>query len=185
MSEVTIALKRWDVYRHLVALCNDDNRFAMRKAEIDDDLEALTIVDAKEAGRLGGKAKGAVVGTVRLLPAGDNTVVMFVHKDALWHLEISDPGKLLFLEFIQRVTGYFDRLGVIKPNLQDTSRQRDEAQKEFVHHLNLAREHQRSGNSIKARDEAGAALELNPDGIEANRIFAWAHEDHWTAISRR
>jgi len=109
VERVFVPLERWDVFRHLRALCNNDARFSILQAKTDEDLERLTITDTQATKSLG-TARGAVMGTVRLLPAGGGTVIMFVAKDASFHLEITDGGKVLFCEFQQRVEEHFDDL---------------------------------------------------------------------------
>ena len=120
IDKVTIELGRRDTYRNLLALCNRDALFGFRQPDSDDDLEALTICDLQRASQQGGRAKGAIIGTVRLLPARDNTILLFDSKDALWRLPISHEGMFLFEKFIQRVITHFRELNLVTNTGKDT-----------------------------------------------------------------
>ncbi len=111
--EFVVLLNRQDVYIHLLALCDQDLRFGIMKAAKEEDLEALTVSDVKEIDEVGG-LKGTIIGTLRLLPMNDKTLVMFLDKDAGWHMIISKEGKTLFVEFFKRAWEHFDNLGLIE-----------------------------------------------------------------------
>ncbi len=109
---ISLSINRWDVYKHLRALCTPGSGFRIINAESEDDLENLLIGDTqifKKTGRLA----GAVIGTVRLLPMGNKSHVIFLNDDVGWHLPIPDSGESHFKEFIERARNHFDELGVI------------------------------------------------------------------------
>ena len=105
---------RQDIYRHLLALCNRDRQFAIRTPETEEDLEALTIVDIRDQ-EPGMSARGSIVGTVRLLPSGDGTAIVFDDKDALCHVLITPAQKAHFDAFWQRAKVHFEELGLLHP----------------------------------------------------------------------
>jgi hypothetical protein len=112
VEQITVPLERWDVYSHLRALCNNDPRFSIwGNVKTDEDLENVTIwhTQAITQGKSPAGRRG-IIGTVQLLPAGSDTVIMFVAKDALHYEKITDGGKVLFREFIQLVKRHFDEL---------------------------------------------------------------------------
>lgn len=115
VERILVPLERWDVFSHLQALCNNDATFCIWKAKTDEDLESLVVGDTQAIRRAGDEAQGAIIGTVRLLPAGSDTVTMFVAKDAVFHEEIGDEGKALFRKFIQRVKNHFNDLRLPVP----------------------------------------------------------------------
>jgi hypothetical protein len=103
-------LSRDQVYRHIFSLCQTDSLFGIAdfgdKLE-DEDYERIVLSDAT-ALRHG--ANHAVIGSIRLLPYGTGTVVVFVNNDVIWHSEITESGRKLFNLFIERAKLYFCEL---------------------------------------------------------------------------
>lgn len=118
MENIIILLNREDVYEHLFALCQNDDVFSIldyRNSMRPEDFERIIISDTKLVDELG-QTPGAVIGTVRLLPNGVNTTAMFVYKDALWNKPITESGKLLFSQFMQRAKEHFRALNLLEEN---------------------------------------------------------------------
>jgi hypothetical protein len=116
-------VKGWsrnDVYSHLFALVNNRNDLAIVKYQnqTEDDLERIIISDLKALDAKG-ETEGCVIGTVRLLPAGSDTVIQFVHKDLFWNLPVINPD--LWRIFIQVVKEYLTDLQVAQDVLTPTS----------------------------------------------------------------
>ena len=112
VEKTTVPLEPWDVYSHLRDLCNNDPRFSIwGNVKTDEDLEKVTIwhTQAITQGKSPAGRHG-IIGTVQLLPAGSNTVIMFVARDALHHEKITDGGQTLFQEFIRCANKHFDEL---------------------------------------------------------------------------
>ncbi|MBS4034086.1 MAG: hypothetical protein KGZ85_06450 [Ignavibacterium sp.] len=112
-ENLIVKLNRKDIYDHIFALCQNDLRFSIsdyRKNLQEQDYERIIIADAKLVERQG--VRSSVIGTVRLLPKGEDTIVMLVDKDAIWNLPISENGKQLFVEFKQRIQNHFSELGL-------------------------------------------------------------------------
>lgn len=85
MENIIILLKKEDVYNHLIALCQNDDMFSIldyRKDMKEQDFERILISDSKLVDKQS-RTRGAIIGTVRLLPNGINTTAMFVEKDAI------------------------------------------------------------------------------------------------------
>lgn len=118
MKNFVVKLDRLHTYRHLHALCQNDALFAISNfgEEVnDDDLERIAISDLQMIRKQNqGSARGAIIGTVRLLPAGNLTTVMFVSKDPYWNEPISETGRLLFTQFISRAKEHFLSLELIQ-----------------------------------------------------------------------
>ena len=110
-----------DAYRHLVALCHNSNNFGISIYEdpVDEDFEHLTIADAK-ASALQRKARGCIIGTVRLLPNKTGTTIQFVHKDANWNTPVINPD--LWRSFIDTSKEYFAQLQDAQPTLNTATR---------------------------------------------------------------
>lgn len=111
-----IQSSRKDVYYHLIALCQNDALFSIsdyRKDMQDQDFERIIISDAKLVSEQG-EVKGAVIGTIRLLPHGNRTTAMFVDKDAVWNKPIPDAGKRLFGKFIKRAKKHFKDIHLLE-----------------------------------------------------------------------
>lgn len=105
-----VLLNRQDAFRHLRALCQNDGLFTISDYQDkwqDEDYERIVISSAKKIHKNQGDVLGAVVGTIRLLPSGKNTVVMFVFKDAFYHQQLSRSDKELFQKFINRAQSHF------------------------------------------------------------------------------
>lgn len=120
-----IQLSREDVYRHLIALCQNDDLFSIsdyRKDMQEQDFERIIISDAKLVAKQG-NVRGAVIGTIRLLPNGDKTTAMFVDKDAIWNEAILEYGKRLFTQFFKRSKKHFRDLNLLdeNPKTQNTN----------------------------------------------------------------
>jgi hypothetical protein len=112
-ENLIVKLNRKDVYDHIFALCQNDLRFSIsdyRKDLQEQDYERIIIADAKLVERQ--DIRGSVIGTVRLLPNGEDTTVMLVDKDAIWNLPMPEDGKQLFIEFKQRIQNHFSELGL-------------------------------------------------------------------------
>lgn len=152
IENFSVRLRREETFRHLKALCNNDTLYAIsdygEKWE-EEDFERIVISDQQAL--TGGSARGAVIGTVRLLPQDNGTTLMFVNKDALFHLEISDAGEKLFLGFIERAKVHFGELGLL---VQGTLEAQENAQNKYKNIQN-ARE-KRSQFLEHLYDEAGA-----------------------------
>lgn len=118
MKNIIVRLDRLHTYRHLYALCQNDALFAISnfgKELNDNNLERIVISDLQMIREQNqGSARGAIIGTVRLLPAGNSTTVMFVSKDPYWHEPISEAGRLLFTQFIARAKEHFLSLGLLQ-----------------------------------------------------------------------
>jgi len=117
VKPVTImtSLGRKETYRHLQALCQNDTLFTIADygdAWREGDWEKIVISDQQMVKRAG-TARGAVIGTIRLLPAGGKTVTMFVSKDAIWHCPLSDGSAELFNTFIERAREHLRDAGVL------------------------------------------------------------------------
>lgn len=114
----TVRLNRQHTYRHLYALCQNDTLFAISDYDDkwkDKDFERIVISDQQMLRRNNQtSARGAIIGTVRLLPYGDATTVMFVNKDAFWHEPISETGKALFVQFTKLAKEHFSSLGLLQ-----------------------------------------------------------------------
>lgn len=118
-----IRLSREDVYRHLIALCQNDYLFSIsdyRKDMQEQDFERIIISDAKLVDKQG-DVRGAVIGTIRLLPNGDKTTAMFVDKDAIWNKPIPEAGKRLFTQFFKRAKKHFKDLHLLEENLKTSN----------------------------------------------------------------
>jgi hypothetical protein len=88
---ITVALSRHDAYHHLFVLCQNDNGFSIsdyHKDYREGDYDRIVIGWIEWIEQQQGEASGAMVGTVRLLPVGNKTAIMFVDKDALHHVPI-------------------------------------------------------------------------------------------------
>jgi len=136
MENFVVSIKREDVYRHLIELCQNDVLFTISvygKDMQEDDLERIVISD----GQLRDKTnnwRGTVIGTVRLLPANGKTTVMFVNKDAFWDEPIPESGKLLFSQFIQRVREHFDTLKLLEAESDSTQTVHTSGKDAFIVH---------------------------------------------------
>jgi len=112
-KSIVVRLSKEHTYRHLHTLCQNDKLFTIidyPDGWQDKDYERIVISDA-EAIRSG--IQRAVIGTVRLLPYDNGTVMMFVNKDAIGHNEISESGKKLFAQYIERAVEHFTELDLI------------------------------------------------------------------------
>ena len=112
-QSIVVQINREQTYRHLFSLCQNDSLFAISDYGDnwqEEDFERIVISDAQA---LISGAHRAVIGTIRLLPYDNNTTVMFVNKDAIWHSDISESGEKLFLRFIERVTEHFTKLDLV------------------------------------------------------------------------
>ena len=123
VHNLTVKTNRHDTYRHLFALCQNDALFTIIDYGgnwHDEDWERIIVSSQQEIKRLGG-VPGAVIGTVRLLPAGENTVIMFVDKDAIHHHPIPEGGAELFAMFADRARDHFAEIGVLQPTTPGTT----------------------------------------------------------------
>lgn len=128
--QVIKGIPRKDVYSHLLAFCNNNTLYSIIKYEnqTEEDLERILISDAKAIAK-DHEARGKVIGTIRLLPSGENTTIQFVNKDAIFHLPVINPE--LWKQFINEVKEYFlqlknaeygdEHMPEIQPDIQDQS----------------------------------------------------------------
>ena len=115
-EKLVVLLNRDDAYRHLIALCQNDDKFSIldyRKDMREQDFEHILISDAKLVDKQG--TRGSAIGTVRLLPNGDKTTAMFVDKDSIWNQPIAESSEPLFIEFIARAKDHFGSLNLLAP----------------------------------------------------------------------
>jgi len=117
------------------------------------------------------EAGGGVIGTVRLLAMGNDVIVRFSPKDALWREEIADEGAAHLRKFKDITINHFNSLGLLVSKKIEPSRfenpdttspaaesstggqDNDESADDVKHFIDAMRRHHRgSFNPITARE---------------------------------
>lgn len=110
-KSLVIKLNRNDVYRQLLAMCNDGEIYSLvtfLDGYKDSDLECLTVADRKAiTEHPNTTAKDKIIGYIRLLPNNDDTRIIFVHKNRpeWYNYPVINPE--LWNSFINAVFEYF------------------------------------------------------------------------------
>lgn len=98
---------QWQVFSHLLALCNQDGLFCIEQPKTETNFEKLVVGDTQGTRKADSEIKGNVIGLVRLLPYNNDTVIVFEEKDPWFHAQITEKQKQLFHLFRERVDSHF------------------------------------------------------------------------------
>lgn len=130
-KNLIVKLSRNDVYRQLLAMCNDGEVFSLQQGDYQDiDLECLTVADRKAiTEHPNTTAKDKIIGYIRLLPNNSDTLIVFVHRNRPEWYNFPVINSDLWGSFINSVFEYFKgnviatQVGVAKPEkaLEDTT----------------------------------------------------------------
>lgn len=108
-KNLVVKLNRNDVYRQLLAMCNDGIDFSLQQGDYKDKkLECLTVADRKAiTEHPNTTAKDKIIGYIRLLPNNSDTLITFVHRNRpeWYNYPVINPD--LWGSFINAVFEYF------------------------------------------------------------------------------
>jgi len=105
-----VKLNKNDVYRQLLAMCNDSEDYSLQQGDYKDkELECLSVADRKQitAEKMNIPLRKKILGYIRLLPNNDDTLIAFVHKNRPEWYDHPVINPELWDSFIKAVFGYF------------------------------------------------------------------------------